>query len=636
MSGRLKVLISAYACEPGKGSEPEVGWQWSLQMARFHDVLVLTRANNRLAIESALKTFEPGQPRPAFAYHDEAPFLLDLKKTLHATKLYYLFWQRSARDVVAQLHEAHRFDLFHHVTFAGFRYPTAVWGHGVPCVWGPIGGIESVPTALLPWRHLKSLIHEIGRNTNNLLQAAPFHMLPRRARVSTLILASTFEMQRTFSRLGFETRVMPTIGLNPRELPEPAQRHGNTGPLKLLFVGNVITLKGIDLAIRALKESGSGATLTLIGDGDFSGGARRLVSRLQLEGQVSFLGRLPRAEVLKRYSEYDVFIFPSLHDTGGYAVIEAMFYELPVICLKCGGPAVTVDEDCGMRIPLGARQEVVSNLAAAIRQYGEDRALIRRHGRASREKVLRDYDWTKKGEQMNEVYKQAVERANSPKAGSRATGGYSGLGSTTTFLHRMFSFRGLLITLLALFFVGMLGFASLTHLRNKAQEIVDDTLPGLAYAGAANNSMAEGFDRTLMMLIADTAEERSALIRDIERFNRRTTTLLRAYSQSIFSPEDRLNFDEVATRRERYQEIRRKVIALANERRRDAISLCNGQLVPAYTSYKQAAEKLLAYNMKQSEERGKTIMTVCSATQVLVAIIGIGIFILGFLIGLFK
>jgi len=49
-----KVLVSAYACEPGKGSEPEVGWQWVHQIARFHEVWVITRANNRLQIEESL------------------------------------------------------------------------------------------------------------------------------------------------------------------------------------------------------------------------------------------------------------------------------------------------------------------------------------------------------------------------------------------------------------------------------------------------------------------------------------------------------------------------------------------------------------------------------------------------------
>ena len=47
MSQRLNVLLSAYACEPGQGSEPEVGWQWALNLAKFHEVTVITRANNR-------------------------------------------------------------------------------------------------------------------------------------------------------------------------------------------------------------------------------------------------------------------------------------------------------------------------------------------------------------------------------------------------------------------------------------------------------------------------------------------------------------------------------------------------------------------------------------------------------------
>ena len=39
--------MSAYACEPGKGSEPGVGWAVALEMARYHDIWVITRANNR-------------------------------------------------------------------------------------------------------------------------------------------------------------------------------------------------------------------------------------------------------------------------------------------------------------------------------------------------------------------------------------------------------------------------------------------------------------------------------------------------------------------------------------------------------------------------------------------------------------
>ncbi|MGB8801257.1 MAG: hypothetical protein WCC97_11250, partial [Candidatus Acidiferrales bacterium] len=56
MGRPLKILLSAYACEPDKGSEPGVGWNHVKQAARFHDVWVLTRSNNRASIERALAT----------------------------------------------------------------------------------------------------------------------------------------------------------------------------------------------------------------------------------------------------------------------------------------------------------------------------------------------------------------------------------------------------------------------------------------------------------------------------------------------------------------------------------------------------------------------------------------------------
>jgi len=404
---RLKILMSAYACEPRKGSEPEVGWQWSLQMAYFHDVTVLTRANNRISIEAELSVLKGKQPLPQFVYHDESPLLLKLKRRMHATKTYYLLWQRSARKIAARLHAEHRFDLFHHVTFAAMRYPTIIWGHGAPSVWGPIGGAESVPFALLPWSQPAPLLVEASRNVHNFLHTRFFRALSRRASASTVTLVTSRETQRAFAALGFETPLMPAIGLDTDAWKAPAHSE-NSGPLKLLFVGNIITLKGVDLAIKALKESGSSAMFTLVGDGSFLPAIRRLTRHLGLESQVHFQGRLPRAEVLALYPEFDVFVFPSLHDTGGYAVIEAMLNELPVICLDCGGPAVATHDDCGIKIPLGPPAKVISGLAAAIRNYDQNRDLVQHQGRQAREVILKNYNWKRKGEQMNEVYQQAV------------------------------------------------------------------------------------------------------------------------------------------------------------------------------------------------------------------------------------
>jgi glycosyltransferase involved in cell wall biosynthesis len=401
----MRVLLSAYACEPHKGSEPEVGWQWALQMARYHEVTVLTQTKNKPVIEQ----FSGSQSRPRFAYYALPHVLQRLRRFASGFKLYYILWQRSARRVVARLHQEERFELMHHITFAACRYPVAVCGHGVPCVWGPVGGAESVPWRLLPWGHPASLVQEVARNAHNLLQTTPFHSMRRRARASDLILASTREMQLVMTRLGFDAEVMPTIGLNFNEIPHQSHRC-SSGPLKVLYVGNMITLKGIDLAFHALKQSGLDATFSLVGDGNYMAGLKKLAARLSLQSRVSFLGRLPRAQVLGMYAEHDLFVFPSLHDTGGYAVIEAMSNELPVVCLDCGGPAIAVQEGCGVKVPLGARSEVIDGLSSALRLYGGNRAKLVEHGRAARQAVLRSYDWDRKGEQMNERYLQATER----------------------------------------------------------------------------------------------------------------------------------------------------------------------------------------------------------------------------------
>src|SRR6185437_13826474 len=80
MSRRMRVLLSAFACEPHKGSEPEVGWQWAMQMARFHDVTVLTQSKNRAGIESALKSLGGKRPEPHFIYFDLPKWLQRLRK----------------------------------------------------------------------------------------------------------------------------------------------------------------------------------------------------------------------------------------------------------------------------------------------------------------------------------------------------------------------------------------------------------------------------------------------------------------------------------------------------------------------------------------------------------------------------
>ncbi|HZF26454.1 MAG TPA: hypothetical protein VEZ88_09350, partial [Steroidobacteraceae bacterium] len=111
----LRVLLSAYACEPARGSEPGIGWNWARHLAEAgNEVCVLTRANNRMAIESSLRN-DPVR-RLRFAYYDLPGWARWWKRGGRGVHLYYLLWQWGAFRFARRLHRARAFDVVHHIT----------------------------------------------------------------------------------------------------------------------------------------------------------------------------------------------------------------------------------------------------------------------------------------------------------------------------------------------------------------------------------------------------------------------------------------------------------------------------------------------------------------------------------------
>ena len=106
----MKVLISAYACEPHRGSEPEIGWQWAIHLSRHCDVTVITRSNNRESIEAEVKHLSGTRLR--FVYHDLASRILSMKSALGSVGvyLYYFLWQAKTRKLISEMVDEEEFD----------------------------------------------------------------------------------------------------------------------------------------------------------------------------------------------------------------------------------------------------------------------------------------------------------------------------------------------------------------------------------------------------------------------------------------------------------------------------------------------------------------------------------------------
>lgn len=421
----MKVLVSAYACEPGKGSEPGVGWNWVRQIVGFADeVWVITRANNRPVIEKALK--ETPLPNVHWVYFDLPRWARFWKKGQRGVHLYYYLWQVGIYFLARRLHRKVKFDLIHHVTFGNYWMPSFLALLPVPFIWGPVGGGESAPKPFYRTFSWRGRMHEYLRSFARWFgEHDPFvRMTARRA---ALALATTHETAGRVKNLGaFRVEVMSQVALPAEEIHQLAAVPAHTGnPFRLLSLGRLLHWKGFHLGLRAFARfvrEFPRSEYWIVGDGPERRNLERLARELGVADRVRFWGALPRAEALKKLAECDVLVHPSLHDSGGWVCAEAMAAGRPVICLDLGGPALQVTEETGFKIPARTPEQAVREMAEAMLRLARDPELRLRMGEAARRLVREEFSWERRGEQIRQVYAAAVAGA-APKGFRVAAGG---------------------------------------------------------------------------------------------------------------------------------------------------------------------------------------------------------------------
>jgi glycosyltransferase involved in cell wall biosynthesis len=403
----LRILLSAYACEPHKGSEPGVGWHWAMALARAgHEVCVLTRANNQSAIESAL-TQQP-VPNLQFVYYDLPAWSRWWKRRGHGVRLYYMLWQWGAYQLARHLCRERRFDVVHHITFGVFRHPTFMAFLDVPFVFGPVGGGETAPRALRrtfpPRGYVIDLVRDIA---NRAVRIDPLMTAVYRRAAATV--CRTDETLRCIpEKYRNKCRVQLEIGTDGDSSTPACRAERKDGCFEVLYVGRLVYWKGVHLGLKAFAmfaATHGNARLTIIGNGPDERWLRRLAQRLGITDHVTWIPRLEHALVMRGYSRHDAFLFPSLHDSGGTAVLEALSRGLPVVCLNVGGPALLVDASCGFRVAAGQPDEVVAGLAHALGKLAQDPVLLQSMGEAASRRAREQFSWARQVARMERVYR---------------------------------------------------------------------------------------------------------------------------------------------------------------------------------------------------------------------------------------
>jgi glycosyltransferase involved in cell wall biosynthesis len=123
----------------------------------------------------------------------------------------------------------------------------------------------------------------------------------------------------------------------------------------------------------------------------------KIADRLGVTDAVNWSERnVTEKQLFNLYREHTAFIFPSMHDSCGAVVMEAIGQGLPVICLDTGGPGHILPDECGFKITVTKRRQekVVSDLAAAMQQFAENPELRSRMSPLAL-KAAREITWDK-------------------------------------------------------------------------------------------------------------------------------------------------------------------------------------------------------------------------------------------------
>jgi glycosyltransferase involved in cell wall biosynthesis len=410
----MKVLLSAYYCEPGVGSEAAVGWNWALQIARFYDVCVLTQEDGRRRIEASLAS--QALPRARFVYLNLPPWTAFLKKLGWGVQLHYYLWQLVAYYAGRRLHRKIGFDLIHHVTMGRYWMPSFLALLPVPFIWGPVGGGESSPRAFRWSSSFQANIFEPARDlARKMGEYDPF--VRHTARKAFLALATTEQTAARLRKLGArDVIVHPQFGMTREERRAfhllPIRRQT---PFRLISIGRLIPMKGFHLGIRAFARLHAiypDCEYWIVNEGPEMNHLKTLARKHGVENKVTFWGRLPTLqEVYSKLAECDVLVHPALHEAFGNVCLEAMASGQPVICLNLGGPALQVTEETGIKVKASTPDGVVADLAKAMVRLAEDPGLRVRLGEASRRRVEEHFGWDSKGDFMSGIYESAIRAA---------------------------------------------------------------------------------------------------------------------------------------------------------------------------------------------------------------------------------
>lgn len=403
----MRIALIGHACSPILGSEPGITWNWAASLARLHDVTLFAHPQYREAVDAELAQ----RPIDRLKLHwVETNSSLDPwkpQRSERGIRIHYRMWQRTVLKVLQSLQPQKGFDVVHHVSWGSLQQPPTAWKLGLPFVWGPVGGGQTWPKAFMRFATSGRSVERVRNLLVRLTRWNP--LVVRAAHHADLILAINRETAQTLTNLHTKrVEFLTDYGIQEDWLTD---RRGNASPagsLSMLWGGRCEPRKGLPLILEAMaKIPNPNIRLTAAGDGPCLSQWQQQAETLGLGSRVNFIGRVPWTRMAELFTSSDVLLFPSLRDSQGTIVLEAMARGLPLITLDHQGVGQIVPPEAGVKVPVTTPQQTISGLAEAMVLLADNPQRRAEMGLAAA-RCAAENTWKKRAERMTTLYEEVL------------------------------------------------------------------------------------------------------------------------------------------------------------------------------------------------------------------------------------
>lgn len=436
----MNILYIAYSCNPFAGSEDKIGWCVPYESSKTNKVYVITKEEQREPVEKYLQSHPLENIK---FYYVDIPnsYKKIFKGFMYSGRLNV--WNKRVLPLAKKNCADQKIDVIHQITPIEFR---AIGDYGkienIKFVCGPLGGGESLPNGLKDYAKGHEIIEVVRSGINRWyrfklritgkLNRCDYIMFANKETQKFLVggrelncpyelvfdnglrpdeLVNWTEKEKRMKNYNVSDEPVTKVAVDIDDIKDTSREKSLNKECVFLIAGRMIYRKGLDFLFDALMRipQETRYQVRVVGDGpELEHLRKRCKDDLNLSEHVHCMGSIPYMEMEKEYACADVFIMPSIRETTGTVLLEAMSKGIPVITINKFGGATLFDENTGWLYEGNSKEEYIENLKKAILECIANPGEVIRRGKNARKKAEK-YTWQEKNEKYQAIYEELLK-----------------------------------------------------------------------------------------------------------------------------------------------------------------------------------------------------------------------------------